>query len=217
MPSRVIKRSRLVSLSSTIRMRGGLCMLTCSRQELTHFCEQRTGAKGLGDVGVAARCPRLALVARQSVRGNSDYRNFLHSWIGFDAPGRLVAVHDGQLNIHQDQVWPLRLDGHQSFFAAFGFDQLISGVTQHIAKNAPVVRLIFNHQDALAHDSLACRSTFTGIVNANVEPLPTSASTQIRPPCIPMMRLAIESPRPVPPFRLVAELSACWNSSKIFP
>src|SRR5262249_20612348 len=102
-------------------------------------------------------------------------------------------------------------------FAAFGFDQLIAGVTQHIAENAPIVRLIFNYQDALAHGSLACRSTFTGIVNANVEPLPTLDSTQMRPPCIPMMRLALDRPRPVPPFRLVAVLSACWNSSKIFP
>src|SRR5262249_48230328 len=162
-------------------------------------------------------CPRLTLVARQGVRGNSDYRNFLHSWIGFDAPGRLVAVHDRQLNIHQDQVRPLSLNGRQCFFAAFGFDQLISSVTEHIAKNAPVARLTFNPQDAFPHGSLTCRSTFTGIVNANVEPLPTSDSTQMRPPCIPMMRLAIDSPKPVPPFRLVAELSACWNSWKILP
>ena len=28
----------------------------------------------------------------------------LHIWIGFDAPGRLVAIHDRQLNVHQDQV-----------------------------------------------------------------------------------------------------------------
>src|SRR5262249_30343426 len=122
-----------------------------------------------------------------------------------------------QLNIHQDQVWPVRLDGLQSFFAALSFDQLISGIAEHIAKYPAVVRLIFDHQDALAHGSPTCRSTLTGIVNANVEPLPTSDSTQMRPPCIPMMRLAIDKPRPVPPFRLVAELSACWNSSKILP
>jgi len=31
-----------------------------------------------------------------------------------------------------------------------------------------------------------------------------------------MMRLAIASPSPVPPFFFVIEESACWNSSKIF-
>src|SRR5262245_59056950 len=71
-------------------------------------------------------------------------------------------------------------------------------------------------QDALAHDCPACASTRTGTVKQNVDPLPGSDSTQIRPPCISMMRLAIDRPRPVPPFLRVIELSACWNSSKIF-
>ena len=44
---------------------------------------------------------------------------------------------------------------------------------------------------------------------------PSSDSTQIVPPCISTMRLAIDRPSPVPPFFLVVELSACWNSSKI--
>ena len=42
-------------------------------------------------------------------------------------------------------------------------------------------------------------------------------STQSLPPCISTMRREIDRPRPVPPFFLVAELSACWNSSKILP
>jgi hypothetical protein len=52
-------------------------------------------------------------------------------------------------------------------------------------------------------------STTTGRLNANVEPWPTCDSTQIRPPCISMMRFDIASPRPVPPFFLVMALSAC--------
>src|SRR4029077_14469939 len=85
----------------------------------------------------------------------------------------------------------------------------------NIAQDPTVVFLVLNDEDAFVHGSLTCRSTVTGTVKANVEPLPTSDSTQMRPPCIPMIRLAIDRPRPVPPFRLVAELSACWNSSKI--
>jgi hypothetical protein len=56
---------------------------------------------------------------------------------------------------------------------------------------------------------LICCSTMTGSVNANVEPWPGCDSTQIRPPCISMMRLDIASPKPVPPFFRVMALSAC--------
>src|SRR5262249_20705507 len=99
----------------------------------------------------------------------------------------------------------------------YRLNQLVSRVAKQVAQDLPVILLVLYDEDALAHGSFTCRSTFTGIVNANVEPLPTLDSTQMRPPCIPMVRLAIDRPRPVPPFRLVAVLSACWNSSKIFP
>jgi hypothetical protein len=45
-----------------------------------------------------------------------------------------------------------------------------------------------------------------------VEPLPGLDSTQMRPPCISMIRREIAKPSPVPPFFLVIELSASWNS-----
>ena len=49
-----------------------------------------------------------------------------------------------------------------------------------------------------------------------VAPLPGLESTHSRPPCISMIRREIASPSPVPPFALVIELSACWNSSNSF-
>ena len=36
----------------------------------------------------------------------------------------------------------------------------------------------------------------------------------MRPPCISMIRREMANPSPVPPFFLVIELSACWNSWK---
>src|SRR5262249_33459146 len=83
---------------------------------------------------------------------------------------------------------------------------------QHIADDLAIVCLVFDHQNALAHAASTCRSTITGNVKVNVEPLPGCDSTQIRPPCISMMRLDMASPKPVPPFFLVMALSACWNS-----
>ena len=44
--------------------------------------------------------------------------------------------------------------------------------------------------------TLICCSTTTGWVNANVEPWPGCDPTQIRPPCISMMRFDMASPKP---------------------
>ena len=74
--------------------------------------------------------------------------------------------------------------------------------------------LVFRPRVFMAWPAVA---TWTGSVNWNTEPLPSSDSTHSLPPCISTMRREIERPRPVPPFFLVAELSACWNSSKILP
>ena len=48
--------------------------------------------------------------------------------------------------------------------------------------------------------------------NQNVEPLPWTESTPMRPPISVTMRLQIASPRPVPPKVRVVEASACENA-----
>jgi hypothetical protein len=54
-----------------------------------------------------------------------------------------------------------------------------------------------------------------GICKWNVEPWPNADSTQMRPPCISTICLAMARPRPVSHFALVFELSTWWNSSKM--
>ena len=48
--------------------------------------------------------------------------------------------------------------------AVFGFNDLEIGAHEQIPQDLPMVWLILNHQDALAHDALACASTRTGSV-----------------------------------------------------
>jgi len=95
------------------------------------------------------------------------------------------------------------------FASSWRLGDLIIGRGQHVADDLAIIRLVFHHQDALAHAASACRSTITGSVKVNVEPWPGRDSTQIRPPCISMMRFEIASPNPVPPFFLVMALSTC--------
>src|SRR6516164_4208702 len=117
-----------------------------------------------------------------------------------------------QLNTHEDEIGSLFGYCCKSLLAVLGLGDLVVGTGKRIADNLTIVLLALNHQDALAHAASTCRSTMTGSVKANVEPWPTCDSTQIRPPCISMIRLEMASPKPVPPFFLVMALSACWNS-----
>src|SRR6185503_1412338 len=93
-------------------------------------------------------------------------------------------------------------------------DNLMTDAAEQVAQDLPVVFLVLDHKN-LAHAFSTCRSTLTGNSNEKVEPRPGSDSTHSLPPCISMMRREIARPSPVPPFSLVVEESACWNSSKI--
>ena len=132
--------------------------------------------------------------------------------VGFDPARGGVTVHNRWLNIHQDKVGTLFRYGGERLLTVLGLGDLIVGRSKHIANNLPIIRLVLNHQNALAHAASTCRSTTTGRLNANVEPRPNCNSTQILPPCISMMRLEMARPKPVPPFLRVIALSACWNS-----
>src|SRR5436190_10992292 len=90
--------------------------------------------------------------------------------------------------------------------AILGLSHFIIGAGKHIADDLAIIRLVLDHQNALAHVVSTCRSTITGSVNANVEPCPGCDSTHIRPPCISMMRFDMARPKPVPPFLRVIAL-----------
>jgi hypothetical protein len=124
----------------------------------------------------------------------------------------LVAVHDGQLDTHEDEIGSRLCQCCKRLLAILGFSDLVIGASEHIADNLAIIRLVLDHQNALAHAGPTCRSTMTGSVKVKVEPWPGCDSIQIFPPCISMMRLEIARPRPVPPFLRVMALSACWNS-----
>src|SRR6516162_2746595 len=179
---------------------------------LTNFRQQLTRTEGFRHVVIAASRPRLLLFAAERVRSDSNDRDRAQRWIGFNAARGGVAVHDRQLDIHQDKIRPLFCDGSERLLAVLGLRDLIVSRGEHIANDLAIIRLVLDHQNALAHAASTCRSTITGSVNANVEPFPGWDSTQILPPCISMMRLDMASPNPVPPFLRVMALSACWNS-----
>src|SRR5512134_1339975 len=110
----------------------------------------------------------------------------------------------------------LRLRQSRRLLSSVSLDRLVPGAGQEIAQDTAVVLLILDHQYPSRHAVSLCASTRTGKLKQKVEPFPAAASTQMRPPCISTMRLAMESPNPVPLFFRALELSAWRNASKIF-
>src|SRR5262249_4597092 len=114
-----------------------------------------------------------------------------------------------QLDVHENKVGMLLFRSANAGLAIPGFRHLISGTAQEVSEDLPMVLLVLDCKNAFAHAVSTCRSTMTGSVKVKVEPWPGCDSTQIRPPCISMMRFDMASPKPVPPFLRVIALSAC--------
>src|SRR6266568_1683095 len=136
MPRRVAIMRRLVSLSSAIRMQGGLIMPSLKIsigdptlnaplerrggspkvsliEMLSYFRQQLAWTVRLRDIGVATGVASFALVAAQRIGGDHDDRNMLQIRLRFDAPRRFVTVENRQLNIHQNKIRLLHLDDGQ--------------------------------------------------------------------------------------------------------
>src|SRR5262245_43696063 len=183
---------------------------------LTNFCQKLARAVRLRHVAITTCRKCFAFIPRQRIGSYRDNWDGLQAWIGPDTSGRLVAIHHRQLDVHEDEVRPLPGDDGERLLTVLGLDQFVAGVAEQVAQDLPIVFLVLDHQYALAHVGLACCSTSTGSKTKKVEPCPGRESTQIRPPCISIIRFEIASPSPVPPFLRVIELSACWNSWNSF-
>src|SRR5215471_8580138 len=209
--------SRLVSLSSTFRMRGGLCMALLARsgQIGTDIGQQLARAERLRDVIVASGGACLAFVAAQRIGRDHDDRDLAQRRLRLELTGGLVAVQHRQLDVHQNEIGMMAGCGGERLAAVLGLEHLVADIRQHVAEDAPVVFLVLHHEDAFRHACAAWRSRAIGSVNEKVEPDPRVDSTQMRPPCISTMRLAMDRPRPLPPLVRVGEPSTCWNSAKM--
>src|SRR5262249_7354943 len=126
-----------------------------------------------------------------------------------------VAVEPRELDVHQDEVRPVRVGHRHSVLPRQRLDYLVAGGREQVTHDAAVVLVILAPHDAPTPQVCALPPTRTGRVKEKVAPCPGLDSTQMRPPCRARMRRAMERPSPVPPFFLVFELSTCWNASKM--
>src|SRR5262245_35108164 len=109
----------------------------------------------------------------------------------------------------------LRLRACHGFGAVHGLDNLIPRTREQIAQYRAQLFLVLDDENAFHQAARLAASARTGSSMRKVEPWPGLDSTQMRPPCISTIFLAMASPSPVPPLVLVFESSIWWNSSKI--
>src|SRR5262245_57028420 len=160
-------------------------------------------AIGFGNIVIAARGPRLFFVLLHGEGADGNDGRLCQTRIRLGLSGGLVAVEDGKLNIHENEIGARRFGCANPVLSVGSLDARIA----RTAEDAAQVVLVFDDQDALAH-AMALRSSATmGSSIWKVAPSPSLDSTQMRPPCISTICLAMARPRPVPPLALVLELS----------
>jgi hypothetical protein len=88
----------------------------------------------------------------------------MQSRIGLETATGLIAVNARQLNIYEDEVRPMRRRRGKPRLTVHGFDDFKIGAREQIPQNLPIVFVILDHQDALAHNCPTCASTRAGTV-----------------------------------------------------
>src|SRR5262249_26361181 len=149
-----------VALSHSINSRRSAAqVLTDLRQELAR-------ADGLGNVAIAARGTGLLLSSIQRMGSDRDDRNTLKRLISLKATRSLVPVYPGELDVHKNEVWSMLGRRSEPRLTVHGFDDLEIGAREQIPQDLPIVFLVFDDEDALAHECPACASTRTGTIYA---------------------------------------------------
>src|SRR5439155_1160808 len=112
----------------------------------------------------------------------------------------LLVVRAAELAVLRRERLGLHLRDY--LFAICGLHQLERRPAQQLPHDFPIVLVVLDVEHGpVPHESSP--SMCRGTVKKNVDPLPSSLSTPMRPPCISTSRFVMLSPRPVPPYSRV--------------
>src|SRR5438034_1247696 len=184
-------------------------------QQLADQRQQVPRAVRLGQVRRGASVHGTPVVAAQRERRHDHERNMRRAGIGPEPAGGVEPRQLRQLDIHEDEVGQLALRHGDPLLAIRRLQQPVGRPAQQLPDDLPVVLVVLDVEHRpLVHPRppSACRGT----VKKKVDPLPSSLSTQMRPPCSSTSRFVILSPSPVPPYSRVIAASTWRNSAKTF-
>src|SRR3989475_7347688 len=185
------------------------------RKKLADQRQQVARAVRLGQVGRGARVHGALAVTAQRKRRHDHERNVRRARIGAQPARRVEPRQLRELDVHEDEIGQLALRHGDPLLAVHRLQEPVRRPAQQLPHDLPVVLVVLDVEHppvAHARPPSACRGT----VKKKVDPLPSSLSTPIRPPCISTSRFVMLRPSPVPPYSRVIVVSTWRNSAKMF-
>src|SRR5262249_13386805 len=117
--------------------------------------QQLDRAVRLGDVVIASGRARLFLISLHGKRADRNDRYRLQIRVSFDLSGGFIAIDDGHLNVHEDEVGTVGLGHGYASPTICGFDDRVARTTEKVAQHTAQVLLVLDDKDAFAHGVLS--------------------------------------------------------------
>ena len=124
------------------------------RQLLEDHLEQQIRVNRFGSMFIHTRFETAFAIARHHIGRHGDNRQVSQPFDGTDGAGRLQAVHQRHLHIHQHQVIGVFLDHVQRLCAIVGETDLAAPVLQEVRCHFLIEQIVFNQQDSDATEML---------------------------------------------------------------
>src|ERR1019366_5504485 len=161
---------RLARRSSTIRTRAVMrWVFLPSQTRIIHSCpgtsftrlllmemmahgfEELHDGDRLRKIGLAAALPDFFLVSLHGEGGNRDHRSVAQLFVGLEPFRDLKSRHLGQLNIHQNEIWPVQAREFDHLGTAAGLHRLVPMRLQKIVEQFHVQLIVFYNQNGFLH------------------------------------------------------------------
>src|SRR5258708_19881486 len=158
------------------------------------------GVEGFGQVAVEALRKHVVAIIGHRERGDGDDGNRAQQRVFFQLLHHFVAVHDGHLQIANDQIGMFFPSSSDSHCTIPGSERCVTGSLEQILHQLEVGLVVFDDQNARRHGS-------SGNTRVKVLPLPYSLFSSILPSSASASFWLKCRPSPVPSYLLLPESS----------
>jgi hypothetical protein len=128
-------------------------ILSDPAQHRPHLGHQLAGAEGLGDVIIRTQIQADELVLLGGLGRKHDDGHF---GLGSQDAADVEAVHLGQQQVQDDEIWPLLAGQPQGFQAIVGDEYPVAGSLQVEPDQVYDLAVVVHHQDPTLHHHLSC-------------------------------------------------------------
>ena len=160
-----------------------------------HSGDELDDVDRLRDVVVEPRREEPLAVAVHRLCREGEHGHLRRPFALAKAPERLATVDVRQLDVHEDEVGHVLVRQLDCVLTRGRLESAVAACLEDVSEQLHVLLVVLDDEDELVGQRSAHPP---GSVNTKVLPLPSSLSTQIRPPCSSTSRFESARPRPVP-------------------